>query len=258
MKNKKNLMMMIPLVLIVVLVLIIIFKDDKEVVPTSETELSDIANYNEYFGITRLINDYLNEDSKSSEENTYYITDLKTIKLKKNTYYFICGDKEIYDYKTTKVSLLENDCYFINAYLVDQKYHIEKINSINEYYQNNKFYDNVSVSDNRYLYSYNNLSIGDDYILAYYINYFKDLLFVNYNKAYNMLDSSYKNKFNGIDDFNNQREKIYNSLSLTITDYSIKGDDGNRTLKAVINEGPIITFKEKGFLNYTVSIENYE
>ena len=247
---------MIPLVLIVVLALILIFKDDRKEVPVDQTKLTSVVDYNEYFGITKLMNDYLNEDDKGSQEYTFYITDLEAIKLENNTYYFISGDKVTYDYKTSKMRLLENDCYLVSIYLINKNYKIDKINSIDEYYSNNKFYDNVEVKTNKTYYEYASTTVSNDYVGKYYINYFKDLLFVNYTKAYSILDSSYKNKFNGMDDFNNQRESIYNKLNLNITNYSIKGDNGKKTLKVVLDNGTTITFKENCILNYTVSIEN--
>ena len=254
MKNKK-ILIMIPLVLVVILALVLIFKENGQKVPESELELEAVTSYDEYFGINKLMNDYLNEDSNDTLDYTYYITELKTVKLKYNTYYLICGDKETYDYATSKMRMLENDCYLVNMYLKNDTYSIEKINSISDGYNNTKFLDNV-VINGRASYEYSSTKVSKDYVIKYYINYYKDLLFVNANKAYKMLDSKYKNKFSGFDDFNNQREKIYDSLNINITDYSINGDDGKKTVKAVIYNGPIVTFKENGILNYTISIEN--
>ena len=276
MKNKKIIIIAIVVILGALIIYALLTRPDGErVLDKDKEELITVTNYNEYLSINKLINDYLlnlsldNEDAvkgitgndvlitNSKEKDTYYLEKLQYVELTYNVYYYLSGRKMIYDYDTTKMTELQNDCYLINVYKPNNTYKITKINDVNSYYNDNDLFDKVVIISNKYNdYSIYETSYNDEIIYNNYINYFKDLLFVNYSDAYNLLDVSYENKVGSLDNFNTLRESLYKELNNIVKYYNIIGDTPNRTYTIILYNGTKLTITEKGIMNVKYKIEN--
>ena len=276
MKNKK----MIIIIILVILALLVIYAlltrpNGDKVLDKDNKELKVVTNYNEFLSINNIVNDYLlnvsldNQDyikgvtgsdvliTNKDEKDNYYLEKLYYVELNYNIYYYASGRKLVYDYETNKMNEVKNDCYLVNVYKTNNTYQLTKIDDINTYFNDNDLYDKVIITHNNYN-NYGNYDIyyKNDIIYNNYINYFKDLLFVNYQDAYGLLETSYKNKVGSIDNFNSIRESLYNKLNNIVIDYSIKGEEANRTYILILSNNTKITIVEAGIMNVKYKIEN--
>ena len=276
MKNKKIIIIAIVIILGALIIYALLTRQDGErVLDKDKEELIAVTNYNEYLSINKLINDYLlnlsldNEEAvkgvtgndilitNAKEKDTYYLEKLQYVELTYNIYYYLSGRKMIYDYDTSKMTELKNDCYLVNVYKPNNTYKITKINDVNTYFNDNDLYDKVVITSNEYNdYSLYETSYNDEIIYNNYINYFKDLLFVNYSDAYNLLEVSYKNKVGSLDNFNTLRESLYKELNNIVKYYNINGEGPNRTYTIILYNGTQITIIENGIMNVKFKIEN--
>lgn len=276
MKNKKIIIIAIVIILGALIIYALLTRPDGErVLDKDKEELIAVTNYNEYLSINKLINDYLlnlsldNEEAvkgvtgndilitNAKEKDTYYLEKLQYVELTYNIYYYLSGRKMIYDYDTSKMTELKNDCYLVNVYKPNNTYKITKINDVNTYFNDNDLYDKVVITSNEYNdYSLYETSYNDEIIYNNYINYFKDLLFVNYSDAYNLLEVSYKNKVGSLDNFNTLRESLYKELNNIVKYYNINGEGPNRTYTIILYNGTQITIIENGIMNVKFKIEN--
>ena len=276
MKNKKIIIIAIVIILGALIIYALLTRPDGErVLDKDKEELIAVTNYNEYLSINKLINDYLlnlsldNEEAvkgvtgndilitNAKEKDTYYLEKLQYVELTYNIYYYLSGRKMIYDYDTSKMTELKNDCYLVNVYKPNNTYKITKINDVNTYFNDNDLYDKVVIISNEYNdYSLYETSYNDEIIYNNYINYFKDLLFVNYSDAYNLLEVSYINKVGSLDNFNTLRESLYKELNSIVKYYNINGEGPNRTYTIILYNGTQITIIENGIMNVKFKIEN--
>ena len=178
------------------------------------------------------------------------------IKLTYNDYYYVTGTKMVYDYGNSKMREVKDDSYMVCVDKEKRTYRITKIGNPIDYYNNNDIYDRVRINPNEY----NDFLKFSDYSEAYvynnYINYFKDLLFVNYQEAYNMLEDSYKKKVGSLDNFINLREELYNKLNNVVLVFAITGEKFNRTYRMILFNETKITVIENGYMNVKYKIEN--
>ena len=276
MKNKK----MIIIIILVILALLVIYAlltrpNGDKVLDKDKKELKVVTVYNEFMSINNVINDYLlnisldNQDyikgvtgsdiliTNRDEKDNYYLEKLYYVELNYNIYYYASGRRMTYDYETNKMNEVKNDCYLVNVYKPNDTYQLTKISDINNYFNDNDLYDKVIITHNNYN-DYNNYDTyyKDDIVYDNYINYFKDLLFVNYQDAYSLLDTSYKNKVGSVENFNNIRESLYNKLNNIVIDYSITGEEANRTYILILSNNTKITIVETGIMNVKYKIEN--
>ena len=276
MKNKKIILIAIIVILGLLIVYALITRPNGDIVlDKDKKDLQLVTDYKEFFSINSLVNDYLLNISldqqdvvkgmsgndvlvtNASEKYNYYAEKVYYVELSFNIYYYVTGRKMIYDYNTNKMIEIKNECYLFNVYKPNNTFKISKINDVNNYYKGNDLYDKVIITSNSYNdYSKYDTYYKDDTIYNTYINYLRDLIFVNYRDAYNLLDVSYKNKIGSIDNFNLMREDIYNKLNNIVKDYSINGNSPNRSYTLILVNDTKITVIENGIMNVKYKIEN--
>ena len=244
------------------------------VLPKDKEDLALVDSYNDNIAINNLINNYLLnvslDDEKAvkgltgtdllvtngKEKGTYYATKVYVVRLTYNDYYYVTGTKMVYDYGNSKMREVKDDSYMVCVDKEKRTYRITKIGNPIDYYNNNDIYDRVRINPNEY----NDFLKFSDYSEAYvynnYINYFKDLLFVNYQEAYNMLEDSYKKKVGSLDNFINLREELYNKLNNVVLEFAITGEKFNRTYRMILFNETKITVIENGYMNVKYKIEN--
>jgi len=278
MKNKKIIIIIIVVILIALIIYALLTRESGDIVVSKDKpELSLVDDYLDFISINRIVNDYLlnisidNQEvikditgtdllvSNSKEKATYYAKQVYKISLENlNDYYYVTGNKMVFDYGTSKMYEVKDDCYQITVDRARKSFKIKKIGNIHNYYNEEDLYDNVKISLNDYndFTSYS-LSYTDTLIYDNYINYFKDLLFVNYQEAYNLLEDSYKQKVGSLDNFIDLREELYNKLNNIVKDHAITGDNKNRVYTLILhNDTKITIIENNGIMNVKFKIEN--
>ena len=274
MNKKKIILIIIGIIFLALIIYALIIRQEGDRV-IHKDDLTPVTTSRDFMIVNRIMNDYLlnvsldNEDyvkgvtgndvmvTNTSEKYTYYIEKLYYVELTNNLYFYVSGRKMVYNYSTSKMTEQENDSYLINLYKRNKAYRIKKINDIITYYNNNDLFDNVSITLNDYN-DYNNYNDAFKISSLYdnYINYFKDILFVNKEKAYDLLHNDYKKKFSSLSDFDSNRETIYNKINNLVEDYSVSGDEPNRVFTLILTNGTKLTIVEQGLMNVKYKIEN--
>jgi len=130
------------------------------------------------------------------------------------TYYFITGDVfNITDYETDNFSYDKNVSFLViekNSYyvLIPLKNNIDI-----KTYSNNYNIKDIEIEKNN---NFVKKEINENNKLINYINYFKNLVIFNPEKAYNMLNEETKLKYSNYDDFYDKSIDIYNNLSTNV------------------------------------------
>ena len=275
MKNKKIIIIVVLVLLGALIIYALLTRHEGDIVlPKDKEDLALVDSYNDYVKINKLINNYLlnvsldNEEAvkaltgtdllvtNSKEQSTYYATKVYIVKLTYNEYYYVTGTRMVYDYGTNKMREIKDDSYMVCVDNGRKTYRITKIGNPVDYYNNNDIYDNVHINLNDYNDFLQFQEYSEAYIYDNYINYFKDLLFVNYQEAYNMLEDSYKNKIGSLENFVNLRETLYNKLNNVVLEFAITGDKFNRTYQLILFNETKITIKENGYMDVKYKIEN--
>ena len=274
-KNNKVMLIIIVIVFIALIVYGIITRQDGEIV-SKKDDLNVVTTSKEFTIVNKIMNDYLlnlsldNHEyvknvtgndviiTNNKEKYTYYVEKLYYVELENNLYFYVNGLKMIYNYETSKMTEEENDCYLINVYKRNKAYQIKKINNVISYYNDNDLYDNViiTLNKNNNYNTYNSEVYQASSLYDIYINYFKDILFVNKDKAYNLLTDDYKRTVGSLSDFDEYRETIYNRINNNVMDYSINGSEPNRSLTLILSNDTKLTIIESGLMNVKYKIEN--
>ena len=254
---------------------------------TKQTELSRVNDYKAYFSVNSLINKYYSHITNGNYSNAiglldnYYVMNnkitnsniknfvktgyqdityySKTMYVKKNgylSYYFVDGEEQLYDFINEILTEEEHVMYMV---IVDNKRNTFSITplktpSFMDYANNYNASSSKEITSNAYN-TYFSDDITDDILCSYYINYFKTLLFLNTEKAYNMLDDNYKKRFKDYEDFVNNLETIYNNLNTKVSYYSIDGDNGKRKYSIISGNDIIVDITESSIFNYKISID---
>ena len=280
--NKKIIIIIIVIILIITSLLAVIISmniNDDETpnnnvhnTPVLNKEISRLNDSDEYFAAQNTINYFydireqnnskelltlLNEDYVISNgiteanileyvtlenENVNFYAEEIYYNAKSNiTYYFlkgyIIGDSFI------KEDTYNDNIYFLVIVDMDKNYSIMPLKNINNIEEYAKSYDiKETYINNNTLFAETKLKEQDKVIN--YINNFSDLMFLDLNKAYNMLDNDTKKLYANVNSFGNDRGNIYNRLFTTFYATSTKENDDNIVYKVQNKNGDTITITE--------------
>ena len=249
--------------------------------------LSLVNDYQEFFNINSLINTYYSDITSkkytevlklldpsyiinngiTEKSITNYIDNRyseviyfsKTIYVKAQNgikYYFINGEEQLYSFGEETLEERENIKYLV---IVDTNngdtYSITPLNTnlLFDYAQNYKMLSSKKIEFNNYN-KHKKEKYSDQTISVYYLNYFRDILYLNTQKAYNMLSTEYRNTFTDYEDFANHIEEVYSLLNSNIYGYSIDGNDGKRSYSIITMKESYVDFTETSIMNFKVSI----
>ena len=252
-----------------------------------KAEFSTVRDYQIYFNINALINKYytnvvannqkeiigLLDDTyvsinnisgnnisnfvKTGYQNITYYSKTMYVKSRNNiSYYFVSGEEQLYDFIDEQLIEEENVLYLV---IIDNKTDSYSITplitpSLFEYAQNFTISSKKTVKSNAYN-SYFSDRFSDETICSYYVNYYKTLLFLNSEKAYNMLEQSYKSSFNDYEDFVNHLTEIYERLTPKLHSYSVNGENGRRTYSVIGENETRVDMTETSILNFKIAIK---
>lgn len=245
-------------------------------------EMTELKLEEDFFGIQKIINNFYENLSLEKKHDLYIsleedykkvnnITENNIISMLKINYNNI-------DYIVSKIYYNKDGnvkYYFINGYIRGT----QKMENTLSFIDNKNFLVIVSMNnnyvikpleDNINLYQYannynmvdiklkNNMKFEKVYLdeknkLANYINEFKNLLFYNTEKAYNMLGEETKNKYLNYNDFKNQIESIYNNITASVFSYN-KKEQANYNEYLIIDDNKNnLKIIENGIMNYQIS-----
>ena len=144
-----------------------------------------------------------NESVSFNVEEAYYNADSDI------TYYFLKG--YIIGESFLDAATYNDNIYFLIIVDVDDNYVVMPLNNINnlEEYAKNYQIENLDINNNS---QFEIVKLDDKNKISNYINKFSDLMFLDSNKAYNMLDVKTKAVYPNIDDFNNNINNIYQNI----------------------------------------------
>lgn len=246
--------------------------------------LATVNDYQEFFNVDKLVNNYyenmvmgesnvllnlLDNDYKKNNKiddttidkiiekdyrnisfysKTMYVKGINNVE-----YYFVNGEVEYYDSEYF-VTVKEKDFLVI----IDKNngsYSITplEVSNLLDYSQKYNMLDSKAIK-NVGSNDYSKKKYTDELISQYYISYYQMLLYIDSERAYNMLSSTSKSKYPTLEEFVDKLDIIYNNLSTNLTGYSAKGDNGKRTYSVVTKNDVTIEFEESSIMNFKVTI----
>lgn len=253
MKNTKRTIIILLIIIFTIISLLAIYLSSKvEDNPNSggsinnninEKSFKKVDTYNEFFSIQNTLNN-------SNEINTSYaIHELYLNSIGNTKYYFIKCSRFISNGGTEKTNYDKNIYYLLLAN--NNKYDLIELNDtiddLESYAKNYEVIDKKVNSSRSIQKGYAN----EENIITYYIEYFKNMLIIDTENAYEMLSDETKLNYTSYTNFYNQAINIYNKLSSKVFAYSKKEIDGDNVYyleddnrnKIVIYENEIMNFK---------------
>ena len=80
------------------------------------------------------------------------------------------------------------------------------------------------------------------------------MLYLNTPKAYEMLSNESISRYPTLEDFSNDLDNVYNSITARIKSYGTKGDDGKKKYSIIMNNEKEIIFDEESIMNFKVTL----
>lgn len=134
---------------------------------------------------------------------------------------------------------------FTSAYLIINKFTNKEEIKIDEYLKNYEV--------NEYIPTY----VSDESMARIYLNHYVNIMHVNPEKAYNLLDVEYRNKkFNTLDNYKNYINSLMYS-TYELDRFYVESKDGYKIYGLYDTNGNMYIFKTKGVMQYTVYLDDY-
>ena len=188
-----------------------------------------------------------NESVSFNVEEAYYNADSDI------TYYFLKG--YIIGESFLDVATYNDNIYFLIIVDVDDNYVVMPLNNINnlEEYAKNYQIENLEINNNS---QFEIVKLDDKNKISNYINKFSDLMFLDSNKAYNMLDVKTKAVYPNIDDFNNNINNIYQNIKTKFNYFEKEEyeDNVNYNVQTRDNDGNTISISIIEYYPYDYKI----
>lgn len=184
---------------------------------------------------------------------------------KQMVYYFMQGDIiEVANILPTdpehmgsesRISEEENICFLIIRDKVSNTFSITPLpitTDLYTYAQNYKI-KNKTISSNKD----NNFRItkqSDEMITRRYISYFLNIMYINTEKAFNMLETSYKNSFGTLQNFTYNLDNINGKISSNFLGFNVSGEKGSRIYNVQMRNDARMVITEEGIMNLKIKI----
>lgn len=254
-KTKKIIIITLICIFIIITILVIYLsgyiEDTKVTNNNSNNEITQknyfkkVSSYDEFFSIQNTLN------NNSNELNTSFIIQkLYLNRIGQTKYYFINCSKLESDIGAETIDYDKNIYYLLVAN--NNKYNLVELNDIDdlEYYARNYQVVDKAISSNKTLQKGHT---SEQNILTIYIEYFKDMLILDTEFAYSMLDDETKKDYISYSDFYNQVINNYNKLSSKIFAYNKQEDDDINTYYIEDDNRNKIVITEYGIMDFKIS-----
>lgn len=247
------------------------------------TPLTVLKNYNTFFAINDLINNYYtnleNKDSAAligivdnvyqithslnignifnhlksqADEVTYYSKKIYVKSMNEYSYYFVTGEAQNYDFGEEVLTEENNVNYLVIINTKENIYSITPLDKVNiaSYANEYKVNDRKIINKNGYN-VYNENEISAENVAVFYLSYYQNLLYLNTEKAYEMLAG--KTNYPTLEVFTKNLETLYEFIDTNLLSYSSKGQDGNKSYSVIMDNQNRMTLKEQSIMNFTVN-----
>ena len=279
-KNNQKIILALVIMLLVITSIVAIFissniNDNNEeninnTKPIINMQISRLTDFDEFYAVQNTINTIFSNIGKPDElikyfDNGYLISNnlnetniLNYLKVNMDnytvtieeiyyndnsdiTYYFI--KSYIMQYSMLGDTNYEKDKYYL--LIVDNNNHyslkpLDNISNLEEYANNYSIKDITIDNDSKF----EKNEIENETKIIAYINNFNNLMFIDLEKAYNMLDDETKKIYLNLDSFNSNLENINNNLFTKFSATSIKENENNNVYKVQDYKHRTITITE--------------
>lgn len=245
--------------------------------------INELTDYNVYFVLNNIINEYYSYQTNKEYEKIISILDKNYVKsnnlstenlpiikradsemnfyikkalVKTNNsinYYFIYGEEIYHNNYNNEIGIEKNIKYIIfmngNNYsiypILENDYSIDEI-------ANNFDLNKISkeLNDSSYI---TEESISDERIVRYYISYYANMLYIDTEEAYNMLDESTKLKYPTLEIFTNNIDEINSIFTLNLKGYKADGVNGKRNYIIENQSNQKITLIENNIMDIYIN-----
>lgn len=292
-EHQKKVITIIAGVLIVIVILVLVLnhfvkdKDDKKtstptVTTKFNTEIKALNDYNEFFTVNQIINNYYLSLAGGNLETVYayldeeYITKNNiTLSNLKNK---IKMDYNNVGYTSTEIYYNANSditYYFINGYLEDNNLDDDSVN----YYKDLKYLIIADKKSNKFTVTplesnssilniatnyvlkevkvKNNLyriyNTTEERVLQTYLSTFASLLFLDNARAYDMLSDETKRKYTSYSDFKEQVNEIYEAIETKIFSYAKSEETTGRVYRIIDENEKRYTIYESKVMSFKIA-----
>lgn len=239
--NKKNLIIIISIVITLSIILFLLSSIPEK---KQENNITRLTDEKMFYQIQDAITNYINNKNYNNPE---FI--LKKVYYKKDglvTYYYTNGyildiimDNHNYQDNINYLLMVKGNSYTI--FDLKQNQNEKYLNTLNKdsyKFKNGNVFNNISYTEKNKLISY--------------ISEFSELLSIDSSKAYQMLNTTTKNKYNSYSDFLSKRLEIYEKLNTTIKTYK-KETSNNMTIYTITDSNNnTIKIYETSIMDYKI------
>lgn len=200
------------------------------------------------------VNNVLSVLDNSYEDTSYIAKDIQYIEGENITYYIINGyllnqiivtEELQYNSDVNFMVIIKNNTYAI--------YPLQDVD-INEFLERYDFKNDENIN---FANTYTNVFVVVENKLTTYINEFLTLMFVDSQRAYNMLSDESKDLYGSLDNFNQRLYNIYQSISPVVFSYYVNELDDYVEYDIIDNNTNRITIYEYNTMNYSLNIDFY-
>lgn len=200
------------------------------------------------------LNNVLSILDNSYEDTSYIAKDIQYIEGENITYYIINGyllnqiivtEELQYNSDVNFMVIIKNNTYAI--------YPLQDVD-INEFLERYDFKNDENINSAN---TYTNVFVVVENKLTTYINEFLTLMFVDSQRAYNMLSDESKDLYGSLDNFNQRLYNIYQSISPVVFSYYVNELDDYVEYDIIDNNTNRITIYEYNTMNYSINIDFY-
>lgn len=256
--------------------------------PYEKLSLEPVTDYTEFFNVNNILNMFYslvaNRNSKSivnvfdadyMEKNNITVDNLKEYVNSKYDeitfysktmyrkgenavrYYFVNGELQNYEFASETLSEVENISILVIVDFNNDCFSIVPIANEGDLFTFAQDYDinkakRLKRNENN---DYNEQTYSDEIISINYIRYFQNMLYLNTEKAYDMLSDETKAKYPELEDFSDDLDNIYNGITSRIKSYGTKGDNGKRKYSVIMYNDKEIIFDEESIMKFKVTLE---
>lgn len=285
-KKLKIVLVILGIFILMAVILIVVTRDNatsKEQEKISYSDFNPIVDDSEFFTVQAIVNDFyshvidkekntaeilnpiyrkensINNDNIFTKLNisymdaTFLANNISYYRNGNIVYYLVNGFITDFNIITEKYSYENNIQFFIIANTNKHKYSIyPMIKDTNE----SNFISAYDIGNDEVLNgSYQDESVTTNGKLKTYISVFLNLIYLDNERAYNMLDNNTKEYFGTKEKFRESTDIISEKISPTIFSYS-KQDDGIGTIYEIIdNKQQHIIIKESKIMDYTIGLD---
>ena len=218
------------------------------------TEISILDDYNEFFTVSKIINDYylsLIERDTSTFLRLLDVDYQREMGIQSNNVFqIIPSNYHSVTYTPTRIYYNADSVvtyYFVGGYLEDVDitddssiyedsiYYLVIVNKNTKHYAIRPLDQNIELEEYANSYhlvekeleynTYREIRTSEEKVLVTYLNIFRDLLYLDNEKAYQMLYEDIKEQYSSQTDFYNHKEEIYNTVPSNVVGYSKDEND---------------------------------